>query len=270
VVERENRAAPGSARLATAALLLAAGAACSQESYRIDVFLGNDWLSERAQGVEVFLVADCEDLGATGGEPSGWSAAVRFGPDEPSERLGEVEPGAYGLYARVRDEDCAVIAAGCEPVTLEAGSGGTLEVTVDPVDGPDCEEGDRCESGHCEGPGADADADADVDCTDALCRDGVRDSCCPSSCTPTSDLDCCDVAPCSTTADGCCPPGCTVVSDLDCCEAADCEDHTADSCCPSSCRVSNDRDCCDAAACTFWNEDGCCPTRCTEDSDDDC
>jgi hypothetical protein len=259
--------------LGSAIVLLAAAAACHGESYGVRVILGDEGLGDHVRNVDVYLVDDCDDLASSGAAPDTWVAAVHFAPEEAADRLGEVEPGEYGLYAVLRDEDCQAIAAGCAQVSLEAGAGGDLSVEVTRIDGRGCDHGARCELGQCVSEGGDADADADADadtgCSEAQCRDGRRDSCCPAACTPTSDLDCCDLAACSMTADGCCPEGCTAASDQDCCDAAECR-APADTCCPSSCRVSEDSDCCEAADCNMFDEDGCCPAHCNEYNDDDC
>lgn len=225
----------------TAALL--AAAACPGESYDVRVILDDDWLGDRARNVDVYLVDDCDRVGHDGAAPAAWAAAVHFAPDEAADRLGEVEPGDYGLYAVLRDEDCEAIAAGCAPVSLEAGAGGVLSVEVNHVDGRGCDADERCDAGQCVSEGPDADADADGDCGETLCRAETRD--------------------------GCCPEGCTAVNDQDCCDAAECRD-VADICCPSSCRVWEDSDCCEAAACDFFDDDGCCPAHCHEFDDVDC
>jgi len=91
--------------------------------------------SAQAVRVEVYLVDSCEDVTlGTRPVPAVASAYVRR---DKAGALGEVEPGNYGLYGVAQDADCAVVAAGCAPVTI-AGAEDTVAVTLTGLQSEGC------------------------------------------------------------------------------------------------------------------------------------
>jgi len=152
----------GTSRKVALLVAVAALAGCG-DGHAIVVRFGAGASAEGARGVELDLTRSC----GTGSQP--WEApesaleSLRFRADEPPPRLGRVRPGTYALRARVRDETCAIVAAGCAEIDVKPFDDGTpLEVVVEPVDGPPCDPAVGCVGGLCEGP-ADADGDGDVD-----------------------------------------------------------------------------------------------------------
>jgi hypothetical protein len=139
-----------------AALAGLLAAACDR-AYDVTIWFDDATARESARGVELLLAPSCLDELPAGAERLG---AFRVG-ETPS--LAGARPGRHGLYARVRDDRCAVIAQGCAPVTLEAGGSGTLVVTVAGVaSGAGCEAGEACSDGLCVD---DAVTACDDDCT---------------------------------------------------------------------------------------------------------
>ena len=91
--------------------------------------------SAQAVRVEVYLVDSCEDVTlGTRPVPAVASAYVRR---DKTGALGEVDPGNYGLYGVAQDADCAVVAAGCAPVTI-AGAEDTVAVTLTGLQSEGC------------------------------------------------------------------------------------------------------------------------------------
>ena len=152
--------------------------------YEVEVHFDPEALADDGAAVEIALVPSCaaQTLGAPASGALTVVTAHRMGG---VERLGDVAPGDYGLYARAMSADCEVIAAGCEPVSLAAGGEGVLVVTVSAIAGPGCTAGTVCEAGECvrsdggmgECPGGCDDGDActtDV-CVAAACVSSTRD-----------------------------------------------------------------------------------------------
>jgi hypothetical protein len=91
--------------------------------------------SAQAVRVEVYLVDSCEDVTlGTRPVPAVESTYVRR---DKAGALGEVEPGDYGLYGVAQDANCAVVAAGCAPVTIESAED-TLAVTLSSMQSGGC------------------------------------------------------------------------------------------------------------------------------------
>jgi len=71
--------------------------------------------------------------------------------DGEAGAFGDVpEPGSYGLYGVAQDSDCAVVAAGCAPVTI-ADAQDTLTVTLSAFEGGGCPVDQTCamQTGDC-------------------------------------------------------------------------------------------------------------------------
>ncbi|MDH3817904.1 MAG: LamG domain-containing protein [Myxococcales bacterium] len=105
---------------------------------------------DRAVRVEVYLVDSCADV-TLGMRPVPVVAStyvLRDGEDGAFDDTPDA--GDYGLYALAQDEDCAVVAAGCSPVTI-ASSNDTLEVTLSTfnVDGCDSDQTCSIQTGNC-------------------------------------------------------------------------------------------------------------------------
>jgi hypothetical protein len=92
---------------------------------------------DRAVRVEVYLVDSCEDvtLGTRPVPALASTYVIRNG--ENGAFGGTPDAGDYGLYAVAQDGDCALVAAGCSPVTITS-SDDTLEATLSTFDGEGC------------------------------------------------------------------------------------------------------------------------------------
>lgn len=133
-----------------AAALLAILAACGSDDFPVTLRFEDAVQRTEVRTVEVALLDECGDLGSSGADaPSPLLSEVVSLPG-PSPRLGRVEPGTYGLYARARDEKCHVVAAGCARVELEPASGRDLTVLLGAVDGPACRHAEGCQEGICQ------------------------------------------------------------------------------------------------------------------------
>ncbi|MEM6954877.1 MAG: hypothetical protein AAF411_02560 [Myxococcota bacterium] len=153
--------------------------ACSQE---YDVVVRNADAFPEASTVEVAIVSSCEAQSVTGRIDG--RAVLRFAVAGASSPLGDVAPGQYGLFARLVDGDCQVVAAGCASVDLEARGSGRLEVQVEAAAGSQCEVGESCLEGRCENAAIDAgvdvaaegecaDCQSDNPCVEARCENGT-------------------------------------------------------------------------------------------------
>lgn len=84
---------------------------------------------DRAMRVEVYLVDSCGDV-TIGTRPVPAIASTYVLRDGEEGAFGDaLEPGDYGLYGIAQDADCAVVAAGCAPVTV-GNAQDTLAVTL--------------------------------------------------------------------------------------------------------------------------------------------
>lgn len=82
-------------------------------------------------------------------EPLYHDAWTRTTPAAARPRPPRLGSGVYGFAAWGRDADCAIVAAGCAPVSLPLPSGAEIVVVLDAVaDGPGCES-PGCEAGRC-------------------------------------------------------------------------------------------------------------------------
>jgi hypothetical protein len=87
--------------------------------------------------VELYLVDDCADvpMGARSVDATAETVIVRggssggFGPDLPL--------GDFGLYGVAQDDDCAIVAAGCTPVTISEDAQ-RFAITLSRFDAPGC------------------------------------------------------------------------------------------------------------------------------------
>lgn len=122
-----------------AVLLLAS--ACEPASPDVVVRFVPPLSSSDAVRVEVSLLPTCEGQ-ALGDPPSAPLATPVDITQVRSRPLGVFDQGDYGLYGRAFDASCAVVAAGCAPVTV--GDGDLLEVGLSPLSGPGCEADERC------------------------------------------------------------------------------------------------------------------------------
>jgi hypothetical protein len=105
---------------------------------------------EEAVRVEVYLVDSCANV-AIGVRPVPAVASAYVLRDGEAGAFGDpLEVGDYGLYGVAQDENCAVVAAGCAPVTITNASD-TLEVTLGALAGGACPSDRVCslESGNC-------------------------------------------------------------------------------------------------------------------------
>ena len=105
---------------------------------------------DRAVRVEVYLIDSCEEV-TLGMRPLSVVASTYVLRDGAAGAFGDTpEAGDYGFYALAQDEDCAVVAAGCSPVTI-ASSNDTLEVTLSTFSGEGCTCGQVCsmQTGDC-------------------------------------------------------------------------------------------------------------------------
>lgn len=105
---------------------------------------------DQAVRVEVYLVDSCSDV-ALGARPVPAVASAYVVRDGDANALGDTEPGDYGFYGVAQDEDCAVVAAGCAPVTITGEEEDTLSVTLGSAQSEGCLADQVCsmETGNC-------------------------------------------------------------------------------------------------------------------------
>lgn len=102
--------------------------------------------------VELYLLLDCDDVsfGDRSFPPLVPRAmTVRDGPARPFGP--DLRSGEYGLYGIAQDDDCAVVAAGCTPVSIDENTE-ALAITLSRFDVPGCAEGEVCslDTGRCD------------------------------------------------------------------------------------------------------------------------
>ncbi|MEM9864063.1 MAG: LamG domain-containing protein [Myxococcota bacterium] len=144
---------------------------CSNE-YALQVSASDDSLLNAAVRIQLAVVDDCADQ-APASEPVGIVRTIEFAQDEQAPSVGNVPPGSYGLYARAFDAECEVVAAGCTPVLLESGGGGTLSVQLTRAEGRRCEPS-LCREGACV-PAPDGGSDGPDGGSDGPPRDIAND-----------------------------------------------------------------------------------------------
>jgi len=107
--------------------------------------------------VEVYLVDSCADV-TLGTRPVPAVASTYVLRDEDGAFGDALEPGDYGFYGVAQDENCAVVAAGCAPVTI-TNEQDTLAVTLSALESEGCRVDQVCsmQTGDClDGSGVDA------------------------------------------------------------------------------------------------------------------
>ena len=142
---------------------------------------------DEAVRVEVFLVDSCDSvtIGERADEAIQSMFVLRDGSAGPVIAI--PEPGEYGLYAVSQDSNCAVVGAGCNPVTIDAGSAEPLSVELGAFSTAGCFANQDCslETGECNGPSGDC---VDLD-SDGL-GDGTRENVgCVNPTTDSNDAD---------------------------------------------------------------------------------
>lgn len=136
---------------------------------------------DQAVRVEVYVVESCASVSIGERPDSAIASTFALRDEGAGPSISTVDPGQYGLYAVAQDSSCAVIAAGCVPVTMDAGTVGPLSVTLRASSGPGCAADEQCniETGEC-GNGSNVDCSIEPDETpclaggiDGLCRMGA-------------------------------------------------------------------------------------------------
>ena len=105
---------------------------------------------DRAVRVEVYLVDSCGDVTiGTRPVPAVASTYVLRDGEEGAFGVG-IPPGDYGLYAVAQDADCAVVAAGCAPVSVvDEEDTLTVMVSVFPSEGCPIDQDCSLQTGDC-------------------------------------------------------------------------------------------------------------------------
>jgi len=146
---------------------------------------------DEAVRVEGYLLESCDsvDMPERPNDEIGSTFMLRDGTEAPP--IAAPDPGEYGLYAVALDSNCAVVAAGCDTVTVVADSQATLTVTMGAFSGGGCSAGEQCsiDTGDCIGGNGCVDADEDGYCVGTDCDGSCAGTDCDDS-VPTCDLDC--------------------------------------------------------------------------------
>jgi len=104
--------------------------------------------------VELYLVDVCDSV-PMGARAVPSVASAEIVRDGPATAFGDELPlGDFGLYGVAQDDDCAVVAAGCTPVTIDEATE-ELAVTLSRFDAPGCPDDEFCsrQTGECSGAG---------------------------------------------------------------------------------------------------------------------
>jgi alpha-tubulin suppressor-like RCC1 family protein len=199
---------------------------CGSE-YGVSVAFDDATLAAQSVRFQVAVVRSCITIDL-GERPVAPLQIVEFAADEAARSLGELAPGDYGLYARAIDENCGVIAAGCQPIRVDAGGEGTLRVVLTAAGGDLCSATSACVSGQCTTSGVDGGAPDALDAGGA-CPDGQLF--CGGICVPSDAANC---GSCGNTCEfdngtGACELGVCTISACDE-EFLDCDDSLENGC----------------------------------------
>ena len=134
---------------------------------------------EDALRVEVFVVSSCDAV-SLGERPASALASTHVLRDGGGPPLGdELQAGDYGVLALAFNADCAVIATGCEPVSIGTNGSGSATVTLSAFSGVGCSLDEQCviDTGRCLSiddtcPGAEDETPCAIADTDGVCRMG--------------------------------------------------------------------------------------------------
>lgn len=150
---------------------------CNGSQYRVEVRFEEPQDAQRAQYVEVALVASCDEQ-PDGAAPVNSTRSLNIHRMSEAEPFGPAAPGTYGLYARALSTDCRVVAAGCISVQLMAGGTDTLVVSLTSRDIEACSPAE-CIDGACSSPdGGTTDAST---CNCPSCADCAEGACLPDN-----------------------------------------------------------------------------------------
>ena len=129
----------------TLAMLVAVVSSCGASEYSVDLAFNPQRLRAATVSAEVFVVTSCAAVMVPELPPSSLAqSTIRQG--RMTVTLGRIAPGRVGLYARARDENCQVIAAGCNDFDVRARGSGALTVTLlaTPSASSDCPASTAC------------------------------------------------------------------------------------------------------------------------------
>ena len=153
-------------RISTLLWLTCAGvAACSGgKAGSVGFTVGPSTLLTSATRVELYMVSDCVEVAsalAVADRPSNplRTIAVELG-SAPQPNV-NISPGEYGVYGLAYDDNCAVIAAACQMLQIEA-SDTPIEITLNAATRAGCDTGTTCTQGQCL-TGLDAGVDSGTD-----------------------------------------------------------------------------------------------------------
>ena len=132
-----------------ASVALGSAVGCSDTHYRVSIRFDPASLADDAVSVAVHLAPSCPGAADLGTAPAEAIRSLVVRRGDPPPALGTVDGGRYGLQAIARAGDCTVVAAGCTPVHLDNGEGGTLNVVLRVATGPSCAPGQSCFGGTC-------------------------------------------------------------------------------------------------------------------------
>lgn len=151
--------------------------ACSDDGYRIVVTFDNRDIVPFVDRIDIAIVDTCTEQPdggpAVGPPPSGRPyKSITVTKGQPFEKIGDLEPGVYGIYAvgRYSERNNCVVAVGCEMVVVEAGGKDDLTVELSMIQVPSTcplvdagTDAPRCEDQVEECNGEDDDCDDEVD-----------------------------------------------------------------------------------------------------------
>lgn len=166
---------------------------CGSE-YGVSVAFDDASLAAQSVRFQVAVVTSCITI-EPGERPVAPLQIVEFSVDESARALGALEPGDYGLYARAIDENCGVVAAGCQPITVEAGGEGNLRVVLSAAGGDLCGASSACVNGRCES-GADGGVDGSDGGSDSGPEPDAGPTClegqllCEGACVQSDEMNC--------------------------------------------------------------------------------
>lgn len=144
-------------------------------------------LAAQSVRFQVAVVTSCIAI-EPGERPIAPLQIVEFSVDETARALGALDPGEYGLYARAIDENCDVVAAGCQPITVEAGGEGNLRVVLSAAGGDLCGASSACVNGRCESGVDGGVRDSGAPDVGLTCLDGQL--MCDGMCVPSDSANC--------------------------------------------------------------------------------
>lgn len=143
------RASSGARVLLTTLAVLLSG--CASDPEELDVLVSfergtSSWTRDATVRVDIHIIPSCEELPPLG-SPANEILASTYVPKngDPGPSGAEFTAAdSFGLYAMGRNDECFVVAAGCNTIDADSEEPLTVSMRAVQVNGPPCPAGQQC------------------------------------------------------------------------------------------------------------------------------